>query len=80
MNYPEYTSTVVIPDEKSGLSCFLTKIQMSTRLQISLATLNRLMKEGMPTIKIGHRTVRFDEHEVRKWLNSKNQQKGVING
>ena len=40
--------------------------------KISRSTVDRWRKEGMPCSKVG-RSIRFDEDEVRKWI-EKNKQ------
>lgn len=50
----------------------LTKKQLMEKLNISLPTVGKLMKQGMPYIKIG-KAVRFDYDEVLKWIKERNK-------
>lgn len=43
------------------------KIDLCIRYGISVSTIDRLMKKGLPYLKIG-KSVRFDIDEVGKWL------------
>ena len=45
----------------------LTKPELSEWLKVSIPTVDRLMKQGMPYIKIG-KAVRFEQEDVKKWL------------
>jgi excisionase family DNA binding protein len=45
----------------------LTKQELCEWLKISLPTVDRLMKQGMPHLKIG-KAVRFEQEDVKKWL------------
>lgn len=45
----------------------LTKKELAAKLKLSIPTIDRLMKKGMPFFKIG-KSVRFEEEEVLKWL------------
>lgn len=45
----------------------LTKKDLSEKFKISLPTIDRLMVQGMPYIKIG-KSVRFELDEVMKWI------------
>ncbi|MCM3425583.1 helix-turn-helix domain-containing protein [Bacillus paralicheniformis] len=45
----------------------LTPKQLSEILQVSIETLRRWRKEGMPYKQIG-RSVRFNQEEVEKWI------------
>jgi len=45
----------------------LTKQELKDWLKVSIPTIDRLMKQGMPHIKIG-KAVRFELDEVIKWL------------
>jgi excisionase family DNA binding protein len=51
----------------------LTKKELAAKLKLSIPTIDRLMKKGMPFFKIG-KSVRFDEEIVNEWL--KKYQKG----
>ena len=45
----------------------LTKEELADYLRISIRTIDRLMKEGMPYLKI-RGTVRFEKKKVFSWL------------
>lgn len=45
----------------------LTKKQLAIELNLSVPTIDRLMKEGMPYYKI-MKSVRFDIDAVKDWL------------
>ena len=44
--------------------------ELCKRLKIGRATLSRLMKKGLPHIKLGHKLLRFPIDEVNAWLES----------
>lgn len=46
---------------------YITKKELSEKLSISIATIDRNMREGMPYIKM-ERAVRFKFDEVEEWL------------
>jgi Phage DNA packaging protein Nu1. len=45
----------------------LTKKELAKELKISIPTVDRQLKMGMPHIKIG-KVIRFELNEVVKWL------------
>lgn len=45
----------------------ITKKELAEHYNVSIATIDRLMKEGLPYTKIG-KNVRFDLEKVKKWL------------
>ena len=45
----------------------LKKQELADKLNISVAMVDKLMREGMPKIKIG-KSVRFDYEQVLKWI------------
>lgn len=49
----------------------LKKQELAEKLNISVPMVDKLMREGMPKIKIG-KSVRFDYDEVLKWIKEKN--------
>ena len=49
----------------------LKKNELAEKLNISVPMVDKLMREGMPRIKIG-KSVRFDYDEVVKWLKGRN--------
>ena len=53
---------------------FLTSDDICEWLNIEKAYLSRLINEKQfPTIKLGHRSLRFDEKSVNKWLEKHRQ-------
>jgi len=46
----------------------LTRTELARELKISTATVTRLVKQGLPHIPVGPRSVRFDRTEVVAWL------------
>ncbi|WP_277669102.1 helix-turn-helix domain-containing protein [Caproiciproducens galactitolivorans] len=53
---------------------YLTQQEVCSWLKISLATLWRWRKEGLPYVKYGN-SVRFKETEVSKWLEKNRKNK-----
>lgn len=49
----------------------LKKQELAEKLNISVPMVDKLMREGMPKIKIG-KSVRFDYEEVLMWIKDKN--------
>lgn len=45
--------------------------ELQKRLNVSRVTIFELMKDGMPTIRISERIIRFDPDEVVNWLKNK---------
>ena len=45
----------------------LTKKELAEELKISIPTIDRQLKLGMPHVKIG-KAVRFEKEEVIRWL------------
>jgi excisionase family DNA binding protein len=45
----------------------IKKQELANKLNISVPMVDKLMREGMPRVKIG-KSVRFDYDEVLKWL------------
>jgi excisionase family DNA binding protein len=52
---------------------YVTLNELSEKLKLSRATIDRWRKEGLPFVKIGN-GVRFIESDVMKWI-QKNKQK-----
>lgn len=46
----------------------MTAQELQEELKVSTTTLWRWRKEGMPYKQYGHRTIRYDLNEVKKWL------------
>lgn len=55
----------------------LTKQEVMEWLKVSLTTIDRLMKQGMPYTKIG-KAVRFEKEDVEKWLKEQQNKDGEI--
>lgn len=55
-------------DEMENL---ITKQEIATRYNVSGRTVNKWMTEGMPTIRIAYRLVRFDPAQVKAWIDQK---------
>jgi excisionase family DNA binding protein len=49
---------------------YLTKPKVAEYLKVSLATLERLMRQGLPHIKLDRRVL-FRKADVDRWLESK---------
>lgn len=47
---------------------YLTKTDLAHLLHISRRQVDRLMQRGLPYLKLGYRTVRFDAARVVLWL------------
>jgi len=45
-----------------------TKKEICEILNLSIPTIDRLMTQGLPHLKIG-KSVRFDEEKILKWIN-----------
>ncbi len=46
---------------------WMTAEELVAYLKISRATMNRMMRRGLPHVRVG-RILRFDKHEVDGWL------------
>jgi len=51
-----------------GEAIMLTKKQLAKELSISVPTIDKYMKQGMPYHKLGVKLVRFYLEEVKEWL------------
>jgi excisionase family DNA binding protein len=49
---------------------YLTKQEVAEYMKVSLATLERLMRQGLPHIKLSRRVL-FRKADVDRWLESK---------
>lgn len=47
---------------------YLATKELLSVLNISKSQLDKLRRKGLPDMKLGHRTLRFDLDEVNKWL------------
>lgn len=45
--------------------------EIAKRLNVSRVTVFELIKEGMPSIRISERILRFDPDEVMHWIRNK---------
>lgn len=46
---------------------FISKKQLAEKLEISVVTIDRLRKKGLPSHQVGRKVV-FDFGEVEKWI------------
>ncbi len=51
----------------------LTKKELAEELKISIPTIDRQLKLGMPHVKIG-KAIRFELEEVIKWLKGRDNE------
>lgn len=51
----------------------LKKKELADKLKISVPMVDKLMREGLPRIKIG-KSVRFEYEEVVRWLKEKGKE------
>lgn len=49
----------------------LSKKQLSERLHVSVSTIDRWRKQGMPYKRTGVKLVRFELSEVQEWLDQR---------
>jgi predicted DNA-binding transcriptional regulator AlpA len=45
--------------------------QLQKELSVSRRTVFELIKQGLPTVRLSERILRFDPDEVHKWIKSK---------
>jgi len=57
-----------IPTIAPTMPSYLSPRDLAQRLKASPLAVKRLMKEGLPYVRISERKVRFDPGEVREWL------------
>jgi phage terminase Nu1 subunit (DNA packaging protein) len=57
----------------------LTRQQLCATLQVSESTVRRLEQAGMPVMRAGPRSPRYDLPEVKKWLKEQGCQSGQTN-
>ena len=55
------------PDAATGFK-FATKRDVADMMQLCTRTVDNLMAEGMPYLRLGSRRVRFNVEEVKAWL------------
>jgi predicted DNA-binding transcriptional regulator AlpA len=71
------SNTLAMPDNATGQSSlassprYLTKKDLAKLVQLSVRSIDNLLREGCPHLKLGRRRVRFDEIETRRWLADK---------
>lgn len=52
---------------------YLTKSDVATMLDITIPTVDRYMKKGLPYYKLNGYLVRFKEEEVREWIEKRGE-------
>jgi len=50
---------------------YMTRKQVAEMLSVSYNQVRIFEKQGMPSIPLGHKTVRFNREAVREWVNRK---------
>jgi len=50
---------------------YLTAKELQKELNVSRSTLYRMRKQGMPSKKLGYKTIRYDLDEVIEWLDKR---------
>ena len=61
-------SIIEKPDAPTGNLKFRSKRDVSAMVGCCVRTVDSLMQQGMPHLKLGRRKVRFDLGEVADWL------------
>jgi predicted DNA-binding transcriptional regulator AlpA len=61
-----------------NLEEFLTEKELCKKLKLARTTLYRLRKDGLPYKNIGGRSIRYDEKEVRSWIDNQTKNKGGV--
>ena len=56
---------------QKGGEQMLTKKELSEILKVTIPTIDRYMKAGMPYLKLSNGSVRFEIEEVKKWAYAK---------
>lgn len=46
----------------------LTKIQLADKYNVSKSTVDKWLKQGIPVLRLGYRTLRFEAEVVDMWL------------
>jgi hypothetical protein len=57
-----------IPAIAPTMPSYLSPRDLAQRLKVSPLSIKRLMKEGLPYIRISERKVRFDPGKASEWL------------
>lgn len=52
----------------TAVNNLLSKQQLSEHLQVSVTTIDRWRKQGLPCTRVGVKLIRFDLSEVNEWL------------
>ena len=52
----------------TGVQCYMTEAQLCEELQVGRVWLYHRRQEGMPYLRLGSRTVRYELQEVLEWL------------
>lgn len=47
---------------------FLNTNELARRLNVSISTVYQLRLRGLPFLKLGSRTIRYDLTEIKKWM------------
>ena len=48
----------------------ISRSEMATRLDITTKTLDKLVRDGLPSYRVG-KQLKFDDGEVREWLRNR---------
>lgn len=54
-----------VPDE------LLTRAELAERMRVSVATVDRLRKDGMPCVRFSPGTIRFRSREAMEWAENR---------
>jgi excisionase family DNA binding protein len=49
--------------------------ELAELLRVSISTISRLRKKGMPAMKIGG-SIRFDPLKIKEWMESRGEEQG----
>ena len=49
----------------------MKKKEVAEMLMVSVATIDRWRKEGLPCVQLGERTLRFESKSVQEWFDKK---------
>ena len=59
---------MVYINKQGGKTMLLTKKELATELKISIPSIDNYMKKGLPYLKVGERSVRFELDKVMRWV------------
>jgi len=62
VEFPSRPTATLAPDR------YLTRAELAAHLNVSTKTIDRMLREGMPSHRFGRRLVRLRLGEVEKWL------------